>query len=136
VEAIMQTVTEWTDDLSLPPTLLPGIRRVLTFIEENFADPIPLSDLSSLAGLSLHRFVTVFRSQIGIPPHQYICRTRVRQARAMLRKGLPLAAVALDAGFCDQSHLSRHFKRQCGVTPGSFAGLRSSSRPTGVIPCD
>jgi len=46
---------------------------------------------------------------------------RVQHARHLLRQGLPAAAVAIDSGFCDQSHLLRHFKRQCGVNPGHFA---------------
>jgi len=102
-------------------TITPAIRRVIDFIERNYAEPIKLADLATLCGLSLHRFVTVFRQQVGVPPHQYVCRMRVRQARTLLRQGVPLAAVALDTGFCDQSHLSRHFKRQCGITPGHFA---------------
>ena len=103
-----------------PGELSPGIRAAVTYIEANFAEPITLAELSQLAGLSLHRFVTVFRGQVGIPPHQFVCRTRIGQARALLRQGLPPAAVAVDTGFCDQSHLSRHFKRFCGTTPGSY----------------
>ncbi len=123
--------TDWpaawddSDAMPTPINVSPGIRAVLDFIEQNFAEPITLSELSALCGLSLHRFVTVFRCQVGVPPHQYVCRMRVRHARALLRQGVPLAAVAVDAGFCDQSHLSRHFKRQCGVTPGHFAGSRT-----------
>jgi transcriptional regulator GlxA family with amidase domain len=98
----------------------PGIRAAVAYIEANYADPITLAELSQMAGLSLHRFVTVFRGQVGVPPHQFVCRTRVGQARALLRQGLPPAAVAVDTGFCDQSHLSRHFKRFCGTTPGSY----------------
>ncbi len=120
----MPPFTAWDDTNAptRPAHCSPAIRSVLDFIERNFADPIPLTELAALCGLSLHRFVTVFRSQVGVPPHQYVCRTRVRHARTLLRQGVPLAAAALDAGFCDQSHLSRHFKRQCGVTPGHFAG--------------
>ena len=105
-----------------PPAggLSPGIRRAVEFIERNYAEPITVAELARLAGLSLHRYVTVFRCQVGVPPHQYVCRTRVGRARALLRQGVPPAAVAADTGFCDQSHLSRHFKRYCGVTPGSY----------------
>ena len=103
-----------------PGELSPGIRAAVLYIEANYAEPLTLAELSRMAGLSLHRFVTVFRGQVGIPPHQFVCRTRVGQARALLRQGLPPAAVAADTGFCDQSHLSRHFKRFCGTTPGSY----------------
>ena len=108
--------------------LSPAIRRTVECIERNYAEPITLADLSQLAGLSLHRFVTVFRCQVGIPPHQYLCRTRVHRARALLRQGLSRAAVAADTGFCDQSHLSRHFKRHCGMTPGSYLSSVSASQ--------
>lgn len=121
---------------ALPAFLPPGIRRAVDYIEENYAEAIPLSHLATLAGLSLHRFVTVFREQVGIPPYQYVCRVRIREARTMLRRGLPLVTVALATGFFDQSHLSRHFKRQCGVTPGSFAGVRAGHDLIGVSTCD
>jgi transcriptional regulator GlxA family with amidase domain len=123
----MQPIHDWNDSAALPAhvQVSPAIRSVIDFIEQNFAEPITLTALAAMCGLSLHRFVTVFRSQVGIPPHQYVCRTRVRQARMLLRQGLPLAAVAFDTGFCDQSHLSRHFKRHCGITPGHYAGIRA-----------
>ena len=120
-------IAAWDDDGALPGTaraVSPSIRGVIEFIEANFSQALSMAELAGLCGLSLHRFITVFRSQVGIPPHQYICRTRVRQARLLLRQGVPAAAVAIDTGFCDQSHLSRHFKRQCGVTPGRFTGAR------------
>ena len=128
-------VTDWNSgEPPRPDRVGPSVRRVLDHIDENFADPLPLSDLAELAGLSLHRLVTVFRSQVGIPPHQYVCRIRVQHARRLLRAGVPAASVALDSGFCDQSHLSRHFKRQCGVTPGHFA-LASRPRIHEASPC-
>lgn len=122
----------WDYDNAHPITagpISPSIRVVLDFIEKNFSQGLSMADLADLSGLSLHRFITVFRCQVGIPPHQYLCRTRVRQARRLLKQGVPAAAVALDTGFCDQSHLSRHFKRQCGVTPGHFTGARRNARP-------
>ena len=103
-----------------PGGLSPGIRAAVAYIEANYAEPITLAELSRLSGLSVHRFVTVFRSQVGIPPHRFVCRTRVTQALALLRQGMSPAAVAVDTGFYDQSHLSRHFKRVCGTTPGSY----------------
>jgi AraC-like DNA-binding protein len=45
---------------------------------------------------------------------------RVRHAQALLRQGATLASAASESGFCDQSHLSRRFKRLCGMTPGQY----------------
>jgi transcriptional regulator GlxA family with amidase domain len=101
-------------------TISPSIREVMNFMEENFAEPLSLAQLARMCNRSLHRFATVFRQEVGIPPHQYLCRLRIRQAQALLRQGTPPTIAAVETGFFDQSHLSRHFKRFCGVTPGRF----------------
>jgi AraC-like DNA-binding protein len=125
-------IAEWDLDTSRPEPrdVTPSIRVVLDFIEENFTEPLALADLAALFGLSLHRFVTVFRQQVGLPPHRYLCVLRVNHARRLLRDGVPAASAAIDAGFCDQSHLARHFKRQCGMTPGRFTGARRTAPST------
>lgn len=108
----------------------PAIRRVIAFILENYADTLPLAGLARLAGLSLSRFMVVFRQQTGLPPHQFICRVRVEAAQRMLEQGQSPLSVAYDAGFFDQSHLTRHFKRHCGVTPGRYmSALREGANP-------
>ncbi|MCC7275686.1 MAG: helix-turn-helix transcriptional regulator [Alphaproteobacteria bacterium] len=98
-----------------------AIGRVVAHIEENYAEPLPLAELAQLADVSLYRFVTLFRQEVGMPPHRYLCHVRVREAMALLRSGLPPAHAASEAGFFDQSHLARHFKRVCGMTPGQYA---------------
>lgn len=107
-------------DEAVPGRASPGIRLALDHIERNFTESIYLDDLAALAGLSVCRFVTVFRRQVGLTPHRFICHRRIRYAKALLREGTPLAMVAMEAGFFDQSHLSRHFKSLCGTTPGRY----------------
>lgn len=99
----------------------PKIREALRFMEENFAEPLPLATLARLTGLSPCRFSIVFRREVGVPPHRYLCDLRVRRAQALLSDGESPASAAIAAGFFDQSHLHRHFKRLCGATPGRFA---------------
>jgi AraC-like DNA-binding protein len=53
---------------------------------------------------------------------------RLQRARRMIADGEPLAEIAADAGFSDQSHFSRHFKKAFGVTPGRWAALVSATR--------
>lgn len=98
----------------------PGIARSLAHIERHFTEAVYVQDLAALAGLSVCRFVTVFRQQVGLTPHRFICHRRIRYAQALLREGVPLAQAASEAGFFDQSHLSRHFKSVCGITPGRY----------------
>ena len=105
----------------------PAIERALTYIEQHLSDPLPLDVLASAAGLSVWRFSTVFRRCVGAPPHRYICERRVRRAQTMLGRGMPAALAATEAGFYDQSHLARHFKSVCGMTPGAYlAHLRAA----------
>lgn len=106
-----------------------AVQRVLHHIDENLGQPLQLPELARLAGLSVWRFATVFRLQVGVSPHRYICRLRVERAQELMRRGLSPACAASEAGFYDQSHLSRHFKTVCGVTPGQFL---SSFRSAGA----
>ena len=97
-----------------------AIQGVLLHIGENLNQPLTLSELAGLTGLSMWRFATVFRQQVGIAPHRYICRLRLERAQALIREGVPAATAASEAGFYDQSHLSRHFKNVFGMTPGQY----------------
>jgi transcriptional regulator GlxA family with amidase domain len=99
----------------------PKIRVALDFLEEHFARPLSLAALARRAKLSPCRFSTVFRREVGISPQRYLCRLRVRAAQQLLRRGETPAVAAIEAGFFDQSHLNRHFKRICGATPARFA---------------
>ena len=53
-------------------------------------------------------------------PHAYQVNCRIEFSRAQLRKGVPIAAVAAEAGFADQAHLQRTFKRIVAATPGQY----------------
>src|SRR5262249_53230076 len=64
--------------------------------------------------------VRLFRSTTGLPPHSYLVQLRVMRARQLLGKGAPITVAAFEAGFADQSHLTRAFKRVMGFSPGRF----------------
>jgi transcriptional regulator GlxA family with amidase domain len=111
-----------------------ALRKVAEYIEQNSTERILLQELAALANLSPCRFATVFRREIGLPPHRYLCHVRVQHAIALLRSGVPLAMAASEAGFFDQSHFSRHFKSICGVTPGKYLSQVGSIPDQTVIP--
>jgi transcriptional regulator GlxA family with amidase domain len=105
------------------------IRKAIAYIEQNSSERVTLQALAEVTNLSLFRFATVFRCETGLSPHRYLCRVRVEHAKTLLESGVPLAIVASEAGFFDQSHLSRHFKSLCGVTPGKYLSqVRSFER--------
>jgi len=99
--------------------LSPALKnRICNFIEEHIGEKISLGALSSMAGLSLNHFARAFQQSVGMPPHRYLLRRRVQHVEQMLRETqLPLSQIALAAGFSDQSHLARHFRRLTGIPP-------------------
>ena len=83
-----------------------------------------LAELADTAGMSPFHFCRAFRGETGLTPHLYLTQIRLNLARDALARGAGLADAALTAGFYDQSHLTRHFKRSYGITPGRYvAGL-------------
>ncbi|NUB21797.1 helix-turn-helix domain-containing protein, partial [Azospirillum formosense] len=72
------------------------------------------------AGMSREGYTRRFRKTHGVPPHAFGLQERLNEARLLLRAGEPIAAVAADTGFTDQSHLGRCFRRAFGVTPGRY----------------
>lgn len=102
------------------------LREVLSFIEENISQDLALQQLADVAGLSVSHFKVLFRRSMGSSAHQYLIRRRVEQASDLLREGrLPIGQVALETGFCHQSHLSMHMRRMLGVSPRE---VRESAR--------
>ena len=97
-----------------------AVGRVRDYLHARWAEPVTLAELSAVAGLSPFRLTRVFKAATGLPPHAYQVQLRVARAQEGLRAGRPIAEVALDCGFADQSHLTRVFKRSLGFTPGQF----------------
>lgn len=99
------------------------LRAVLDHIDANLDMTLRLEALAKVVGVSASHFKTLFRRATGAPPHRYVVRRRVERAVALIEAGaLPLAQVALEAGFAHQSHLARAMRRTLGVTPKALAG--------------
>ena len=99
----------------------PAVRQLEDYLHAHLTEPVPLTTLATLAGISTYRVVHMFQQATGLPPHAYLTQLRVQRARQLLAASLPVAEVATAAGFYDQAHLTRHFKRIVGVPPGHFA---------------
>ena len=90
-------------------------------IETRYADGISLKELAASVALSPYYLTRVFHAEVGMPPYSYLESVRIRQAQRLIEAGRPLVEVAVEVGFSSQSHLTRHFKRIIGVTPGEYA---------------
>jgi AraC-like DNA-binding protein len=105
-------------------TVAAGLRDL---IDVRFQDKVTLREASDALHAHPAHLVRTFSREFGISPHQYVTSRRVELARRLLLDGMPPSAAATEAGFYDQSHLTRHFKHVLGTSPGRYA--RSSSRP-------
>ena len=100
----------------------PVLRAVADYIMDNLECDLALADLSAIAGLSESHFARQFKAATGQSPHQYVIGQRVERAKELIiGRGRSLAEVAAAVGFADQSHLTHHFRRIVGVTPGRFS---------------
>lgn len=101
-----------------------AVQAAREFLEAHAEDNVTLLALARHTGLTPSHLCRVFRQVTGMTPHAYQLQVRVRRAKALLLSGYPIARAAAEAGFWDQAHLTRHFKRTIGVTPGRYiAGL-------------
>jgi AraC family transcriptional regulator len=103
-----------------------SLRNVDEWIDANLDQQIRLHDLAQLAGLSEFHFHRMFRLSRGIAPHAWITARRCDLAKRMLRGAIPIAEIASACGFSNQSHLTRVFVRQTGLTPARYRALTMS----------
>ncbi|PNE40248.1 helix-turn-helix transcriptional regulator [Streptomyces noursei] len=100
----------------------PGVAHTLRdLLDDRLRPGVSLNEAARLLHAHPTHLVRAFGAAFGIAPHQYLMARRVELARRLLLDGRTPTAVAAETGFYDQSHLTRHFKRILGVTPGRYA---------------
>jgi AraC-like DNA-binding protein len=95
-----------------------GLRDLL---DARFREKMTLRQAAHALHAHPAHLVRMFSREFGISPHQYITGRRVDLARRLLLDGMPPVLTAAEAGFYDQSHLSRHFTRVLGTSPARYA---------------
>ena len=104
-----------------PPVVRTGLGRARDYLHAHAIEHVALADLARIAGLSRFHFLRSFSHQFGAPPHAYQMALRIEKVRDLLRAGVPTPAI--EAGFADQSHLTRHFRNLMKVSPGRYAAM-------------
>jgi AraC-like DNA-binding protein len=98
----------------------PSVAKALRRLDEAPEAAVSLGDLAALSGVSRFQLLRGFARQVGTTPHAYLLQRRVRAAQRLLTAGRTPAEAAAESGFADQSHMTRAFVRQLGVTPARY----------------
>lgn len=101
-----------------------ALQDVLALLDARCHDKLPLAELARVARLSRAHLVRAFRDAMGMSPHAWQLDRRIERAKPLLRAGLPLAEVALQLGFADQSHFQRAFRQRVAATPLEYLRRR------------
>lgn len=106
-------------------------RKATELLEANLDGKIALHEVAEACDLSVGHFARAFRQTFRRPPYQWLTERRVDKARDLMTNSrLPLADIAIQSGFADQSAFNRTFKRLHGVAPGIWR------RTTTRVPID
>lgn len=120
VRALSVVSTGPRDTAGLQAPRSAQIADAKAFIDGNYTSGFGLHDLAEMSGLSTYHFARSFKKAVGLSPLAYRNQRRVAEAKVRLLHGQPIAQVALDTGFADQSHLTRQFQRIVGVSPRRY----------------
>lgn len=131
VEAATRHLAERGPSAPLPRREHRAVGLVRAYLREHPGESTSLGDLAALTGLNKFYLLDVFRRDVGVSPHVFLAFVRVQEAKRLLAAGVPLAEIAARAGFADQSHLNRVFKRHTmGVPPGRYRHDSNLGTPT------
>lgn len=104
---------------------LPGVPQAIvharTRIDDDPTAALSLHDLAQESGLSRFQLLRAFARATGMTPHAYLLQRRLHHARRLIAGGTPLVQAAVHSGFADQSHMTRLFIRNFGLSPGIYA---------------
>ncbi|HEX3051158.1 MAG TPA: AraC family transcriptional regulator [Aggregatilineaceae bacterium] len=112
----------WKNPLEVDPvgSETAAIRTIKEYLHANYQRVVNIDELAALVNLHRDYLIRAFSRAVGMPPYAYLLQVRIDKAKQRLMDGAPLADVALELGFADQSHFTRHFKRIVGTSPRQY----------------
>lgn len=115
-----------------PDGVRAGVERAASYLAGQAWRNPSLDETARHAGVSPFHLHRLFAARFGLPPHAFVMRHRLRLGLAALEAGHSVAQAAVLAGFADQSHFTRQFRRAVGVTPGRFVRSRGAGQSPGA----
>lgn len=110
--------------LSRTPAVL---QELAAYLDAHAAEEVSLDTLCERSGYSPGHLIRAFKQHFGFTPHAYLINRRIQLGQRELKGGTPIAEAALNAGFADQPHFQRTFKRLVAATPNQYR--QPSSEP-------
>lgn len=120
IDALSYLIAHYTHKAALYPFTCKdpkGMSIAVEYIHDNIASDISLDALAGAANVSKYHFLRLFKNHTGLTPHQYIIAERICKAKNLVLEGESLSLAALQAGFSDQSHFIRSFRKIYGYSP-------------------
>lgn len=118
---ILQTCLKESRSDNARPVAGRLIRGAYAYMDKNYCENCTLKDIAASVHVSANHLRTVFLNSEGYSPYEYITRKRVEKAKNMILLGeSSLAQIALECGFCSQSHFCAVFKKATGQTPAQY----------------
>lgn len=95
-----------------------SMEETITYINEHFAEDLPVEKLAAIAALSPYHFIRSFRKETGFTPHEYLVNIRLNTAKYLLKNsGLSIKDICFRTGFSSESVFCSAFKKKLGLTP-------------------
>lgn len=116
-----------------PPEVSARARKlaidIALWIDESASRDLDLDCIARTAHMSPFHFLRLFRRVLGVTPHQYLLRSRLRHAARLLAdRGRAISDIAYEVGFADLSNFTRTFRRVAGVSPREFRSAAAGER--------
>lgn len=93
------------------------------FLDAAVQKAVTSVEIETVTGIGRYALARQFRACLGTSPYRYLVMRRLDRVRSLILKGAPLADAAFSSGFADQSHMTRHFKKAYGMSPGRWAAI-------------
>jgi|GEM_PF-455279 len=102
------------------------VELACAYIEANLEQTIRLDAIARLTHVSPFYLNRIFRQEIGVPPYTYLLQARIKKSLDVLLQTASVSEAAYELGFADQSHFTRFFKKNVGITPQRFLDLHAA----------
>lgn len=118
---ILPAITDLSATSAEPTVIAPeNMQKVAKHLDQHCTENVSLNELCLIANCSSGHLIRAFKKHYGFSPHAYLVNRRIQFAQAALKNGSSIAEAALDAGFSDQAHFQRAFKKHVAATPRQY----------------